>query len=208
MHPEVLPAEQRAVVTQIGPVVHGLGFYLAGGTAVALHLGHRESLDLDWFTRQMAAEPLELAEDIRGRSVDLQVVSARRQALHGTVSGVRASFLESRYPALRSPVESPEFGCTIAALEDLAAFKLLAVAQRGTKKDFLDVHAMSQAGLSLETMLSCYREKFSVQDAARVVFALCYFDDADPTPMPKMLIGTSWEDAKRDIRRWVKSLVH
>jgi hypothetical protein len=90
MHPEVLPAEQRAVVPQIGPVVHGLGFYLAGGTAVALHLGHRESLDLDWFTRQMAAEPLELAEDIRGRSVDLQVVSARRQALHGTVSGVRA----------------------------------------------------------------------------------------------------------------------
>jgi hypothetical protein len=155
----------------------------------------------------LPAEPLELAEDFRRRGVDLQVVSVQRQALHGTASGVRVNFLESRYPSLRLPVACPEFGCTLAALEDLAAFKLLAVAQRGTKKDFLDVYAMAQAGLFLKQMLACYREKFSVQDVARILFALCYFDDADPAPMPKMLIETPWEDVKHAIRQWVKSLV-
>jgi hypothetical protein len=55
-HQEVLPAAQRELLRQLGPVAHGLGFYLAGGTAVAIHLGHRQSLDLDWFTGQMLSQ--------------------------------------------------------------------------------------------------------------------------------------------------------
>jgi hypothetical protein len=109
------------------------------------------------------------------------------ETLHASTRGVAVSFLESRYPSLRPPVECPEFGCTIAALQDLAAFKLLAIAQRGVKKDFLDVYALGMSGLSLPDMLACYRQKFSVRDTGRVVFALCYFDDADRAPMPKML---------------------
>ncbi|MCL4205439.1 MAG: hypothetical protein KJ000_23400 [Pirellulaceae bacterium] len=109
-HLDVLPSVQRNVLRQLGPVAADLGFYLAGGTAVALYLGHRESLDLDWFTEEMGGEPL-----------------------------------------------------------------------------------------------ACYRKKFSVQDVARVVFALCYFDDAESSPMPKMLTETTWEEAKRSLRQSVKS---
>ena len=68
----------------------------------------------------------------------------------------------------------PEFGCELAALEDLAALKLLAVVQRGTKKDFVDVYAICRHGLSLGVMLECYRQKYVVEDIARVVFSLCY----------------------------------
>lgn len=203
---EVLPEEQREVLRQLGPVAHALGFYLAGGTAAAIHLGHRQSLDLDWLTRHTIADPLELARDVQGRGVDLRVSSADRRTLHGAVSGVRVSFLESRYPLLRPPVACPEFGCELAALEDLAALKLLAVAQRGTKKDFVDVYAICRHGLSLGVMLECYRQKYAVDDIARVVFSLCYFDDAEPAPMPKMLVDTTWVEVKQSLQQWVKSL--
>jgi len=202
----VLPEEQREVLRQLGPVAQTLGFYLAGGTAVAIHVGHRQSFDLDWLTGHPIADPLELAKDIQTRGVSLQVASADRRTLHGAVSGVRVSFLESRYPLLCPPVASPEFGCDLAALEDLAALKLLAVAQRGTKKDFVDVHAICRHRLSLSVMLECYRQKYAVEDIARVVFSLCYFDDAEPAPMPKMLVDTTWEEVKQSLRQWVKSL--
>ena len=205
-HQEVLPAEQREVLRQLGPVAHDLGFYLGGGTAVALHLGHRQSLDLDWFTGQMIGDPLELAKDVQSGGVDLRATSIHRRTLHATASGVRVSFLESRYLSLSPPVACPEFGCEIAALADLAAMKLLAVAQRGTKKDFVDVHSLGQHGLSLNAMLDCYRKKFCLEDIARVVFSLCYFDDAEPAPMPEMLVDTTWEDVKRSLRQWVKSI--
>jgi hypothetical protein len=205
-HLEVLPAQQRQVLRQLGPVAHSLGFYLAGGTAVALHLGHRESLDFDWFTGKMSDEPVELALDVQDQGVELKIHSAHRRTLHGSTGGVGVSFLESRYPPLRPPVECPEFGCTIAALQDLAAFKLLAITQRGMKKDFLDIYALGISGLSLPEMLACYRQKFSVRDSGRVVFALCYFDDAEQAPMPKMLGDTAWEEVKNSLRQWVKSI--
>jgi hypothetical protein len=205
-HQEVLPAEQRDVLCQLGPVAHDLGFYLGGGTAVAIHLGHRQSLDLDWFTGQGIGDPLELAKDVQSRGVDLQATSTHRRTLHGAAAGVRVSFLESRYLLLSPPITCPEFGCEIASVEDLSAMKLLAVTQRGTKKDFVDVHALVQHGLSLSTMLECYRKKFSLDDIARVVFSLCYFDDAEPAPMPKMLVKTKWEEVKRSLQQGVKAI--
>ena len=84
--------------------------------------------------------------------------------------------------------------------------KLLAVAQRGTKKDFLDVYALGMQGLSLGNMLDLYCKKFSVQDVSRVMYSLCYFDDADPEPMPRMLTDTTWEEVKETIRKWVMSI--
>ena len=59
-HPAVLPPEQQAALRQLGPAAAACGFYLAGGTAVAIHLGHRRSVDLDWFTGQRLENPLEL----------------------------------------------------------------------------------------------------------------------------------------------------
>jgi hypothetical protein len=206
LHLEVLPPEQQQILRQLGPVAQSLGFYLGGGTAVAIHLGHRQSLDLDWFTARTIEEPSELAKDIQDQGVALSINSAHRRTLHGAVAGVRVSFLEGRYPLLRPPVAWPEFGCSLAALDDLAAMKLLAIAQRGAKKDFLDVYALGRHGLSLEFMLACYRRKYGVEDIARVLFSLCYFDDAEAAPLPKMLLPVAWDDVKNSLRAWVKSV--
>jgi hypothetical protein len=79
------------------------------------------------------------------------------------------------------------------------------VDQRGAKKDFLDIHALGTHGLSLSSMLEFFRRKFAVDDVSRVLYSLCYVSDADQEPMPVMHTDVSWEQAKSDIRQWVKS---
>ena len=206
LHPEVLSAEQRDVLRRLAAHAAEFSFYLGGGTAVAIHLGHRQSVDLDWFTRGRIERPAELARDFQDRGLELQVESVERGTLHGSLGGVRLSFLEFGYPLLQSPVHWRPFHCDVAAIDDLAAMKLLAVAQRGSKKDFLDVYAFARQGLSLERMLELYRQKFSVADVSRVLYSLCYFDDADSEPMPRMLTDVAWTEVKTSLQKWVRTL--
>jgi len=90
----------------------------------------------------------------------------------------------------------------LASLEDLAAMKLLAVSQRGTKKDFIDVNALATR-FSLAEMLDGYRRKFGVTDVTRVLAGLCYFDDAEADPMPTMLEPMEWQSVKASLRHLV-----
>ena len=81
--------------------------------------------------------------------------------------------------------------------------KLLAVAQRGTKKDFIDVHALAEQ-LSLRRMLDCYQQRFGVSDTSRLLASLCFFDDAEAEPMPTMLVPLEWETVKRNLQAMVR----
>lgn len=204
-HTEVLTPAQQAALRQIGSSATQRGFYLGGGVALGIHLGHRRSVDLDWFTGERIEDPLEMAKDLQDRGLALQVRSTQQRTLHGDVHGVCVSFFEYRHPLLVPPLDRPDVGCVIASLEDLAAMKLLAVAQRGVKKDFLDIHALGRHGFSLMEMLDLFRRKFAVNDISRVLYGLCYFEDADPDPMPTMHAAVTWEQAKADIRDWVKA---
>jgi len=206
LHPEVLPPEQQAALRPLGPAAAACGFYLGGGTAVAIHLGHRRSVDLAWFTGERLANPLELARELQVRGVPLRIGSVPRGTLLGEVCGVRVSFFEFGYPMLDTPRTWPAFDCRLAGLADLGAMKLLAIEQRGTKKDFVDLYALGLQGFSLGQMLAWYQRKFSIADAARVCYSLCYFDDADPQPMPEMLLAVPWEQVKKTLRGWVKAL--
>ena len=169
-HPEVLGRRQHRVLSQIGPLLTQRGFYLAGGTAVALHLGHRRSVDLDWFTSELP-DPERLAEDIRDHGIHFVTGQVAPGTLHGTVRGVQMSLLRYRYPLLGG-LRSWAGGVRIAARADLAAMKLLAVAQRGAKKDFADIYALGQRSDSLRQMLQWYRKKYSVEDAAHLLISL------------------------------------
>jgi hypothetical protein len=205
LHPEVLPSEQQDALRQLGRVAGNLGYYLGGGTAVAIHLGHRRSVDLDWFTERMD-DPMRLATQIRDQGVRLEVQNVDRGTLHGKLGTVRLSFLAYTYPLLKPLINWSSFHCPLASIDDLAAMKLLAIEQRGAKKDFVDIYAIGTRGLSLANMLELYLKKFSVADVSRVTYSLCYFDDAEPEPMPTMLADIAWGDAKKTIQTWVKSI--
>ena len=84
--------------------------------------------------------------------------------------------------------------------------KLLAVDQRGAKRDFVDIHALAAHARPLAEMLELFRRKFAVEDIARVLYSLTYFEDAEGDPMPRMLKNVTWEQVKDDIRTWVKAI--
>lgn len=205
-HPEVLGAVQKRVLRQLGPVMTEWQFYLGGGTALAIYLGHRRSLDLDWLTGKRIADPMRLAQDIRDEGIPLVTGQVERGTLHGRVSGVRVSFLEYRYPLLKPLVSWPEGGCLIASLEDLASMKLSALAQRGSKKDFVDVYALGLRHKPLQEMLRLYQQKYSIEDIAHVLYGLAYFDDADRERMPRMLWDSDWRTVKKTIQEWVREV--
>jgi len=206
LHAEILPREQQEALRQLGRPATECGFYLGGGTALAAHLGHRQSHDLDWFTGAQIEDPLALARELQRRGAELRVEGIGRATLHGDVRGVRASFLEYRHPTLAPLVAWPDAGCEIASLDDLAAMKLLAVDQRGAKRDFVDIHALAAHARPLAEMLGLFRRKFAVEDVSRVLYSLTYFEDAEGDPMPRMLNNMTWEGVKADIRAWVKAI--
>ena len=80
-HPEILGRRQERVLAHIGRVFSRRGFYLAGGTAVALHLGHRRSVDFDWFTRERF-DPLALAQELREEGIAFVTDSVATNTLH------------------------------------------------------------------------------------------------------------------------------
>jgi hypothetical protein len=200
VHREALGRSQRILLPRLAPLARQHGFYLAGGTALALQFGHRRSVDFDWFREDRIDDPLRLAADLRAANLRFETDRVEKGTLHGRASGVRVSFLEYGYPLLR-PLREAE-GLRLAALEDIAAMKLAAVAQRGSKKDFVDVFALGRH-FGLADMLAFYRKKYGVADVGHVLVALAYFDDADRERTPMLLRRQSWPNVKATIRGWV-----
>lgn len=203
-HPEVLPGRQQEALRELGPVAVRHGFYLAGGTALALQLGHRQSFDFDWFHPHQMTLPMQLAATLRGDGVPFEAGETAPGTLHGSSRGVRVSFLAFAYPLLRPLVEWADFGVSLASLEDLAAMKLSAIAQRGAKRDFFDLAALAVEGFSLARMIELYVAKFGVKDTGHVLVALAYFDDAESDPPPIMLQPADWGAVKDTVRGWVR----
>jgi hypothetical protein len=204
VHAEILNLRQLRSLHRHGSRITELGFYLGGGTAVALHLGHRRSVDFDWFRPEPIADPLRLAGDLRLGGAPLVTSFTARGTLYGAVHGVRSSFFEYRYKLVAPLVAWPESGCLLAAPLDLACMKLSAIVQRGSRKDFVDLYALVTSGHSLRLILETYQEKFGVQEIGHLLYALSFFDDADAERMPRMIWKVSWPAVKRSIRDWVR----
>lgn len=205
-HPEIMPAVQQEVLRRLAPMANAAGFYLAGGTAVAIHLGHRRSVDLDWFTGDPIGDPMRLASDLQRGEPGISVEAVAEGTLHAALRGVHLSFLEFRYPLLRVAAEWPEYGCRLATLEDLACMKLSAIATRGARKDFIDLYALGQSGFALREMLDLYQEKFETRDLGHLLYSLTYFDDAEAEDTPDMLWDIAWSEVKATVRAWMRDL--
>lgn len=205
-HIEILPETQRTVLSSIGPLAEEIGFYLAGGTAVALQLGHRQSVDFDWFTDKSIESPLALAKAFERRGLPLVVDSVATGTLHARLLEVRVTFLEYGYPLLRPLKPWTKYKFHMASLDDLACMKLAAVAGRGAKKDFVDIYALVRRHRPLDELIALYRRKYDLEDVGHLRYALAYFDDAELEPMPKMHEDVSWAEVKRALRLWLAAL--
>ena len=95
-HPEAIEAALKHALRRLGPFVTKHSFYLAGGTALALHFGHRLSVDFAWFTDRPMMEPLRLAQNLREENIDFTTGQVAPGTLYGEVEGVQVSFFDYR----------------------------------------------------------------------------------------------------------------
>jgi hypothetical protein len=204
---ETLSSPQFKLLKRLGPLLSENGFYLAGGTAIALMLGHRKSIDLDWFSPVKLRKPALWADKIKASGMIPLAVNVDEGTFYATIGGVRISIIEYPYAMISPSVESKAAGCTLASLDDLACMKLSAIASRGSKKDFIDIYALAKKHSSLQQMMSMYKKKFPEADLFPVLRGLSYFDDADKERMPRMLWKLSWKKVKEEILSELKKLL-
>jgi hypothetical protein len=177
---DALPAAQRQIWTSLAPAPH-LNFVLYGGTAIALHLGHRESLDFDFFSsdplnkNQIRAKfPFVGGASILQDAPETLVVLAEMPA-----GPVKVSFFGGiGCGHVSDPLLTRDGTLLVASLDDLMATKLKATLDRAEAKDYRDIAAMIAAGVSLPTGLSAFKQMFG-GEPAQVLRALGYFEDGD-----------------------------
>ncbi|MEI7989795.1 MAG: nucleotidyl transferase AbiEii/AbiGii toxin family protein [Chloroflexota bacterium] len=197
-----LTEKQIDILHRMGAWTLQRSFYLAGGTALSIYFGHRASEDLDWFTMQVIANPLNLAQTMRTEGIDLITESFAEGTLHGSIHEVRMSFMSYPYALLQPPFIWTEMNCALASLDDIACMKLVAVAQRGTKKDFIDLYILLQCYKSLSELLDLYRQKYASENITPVLIGLVYFDDAELDPLP-LKWDVPWNDVKNYLQKSV-----
>lgn len=149
-------------------------FRLVGGTALALQLGHRISVDLDLFT-DTAFDEQQLREYLE-RNYGLQTDYVSRSTLKGEINNVKIDCIAHQYPWLQEP--ETEGYIRLASLPDICAMKLNAIAGNGTRiKDFIDVAWLS-SHYTLNQMLGFYEQKYNA-NVLMPLKAIIYFDEID-----------------------------
>ncbi len=177
---------------------------LVGGTALALQLGHRTSVDLDIFGKWDYAENLSEAFREIGKTEKLSGKPGGKMQFF-FVDGVKVDCVSyERYAWLEPPIE--EEGVRLAGIRDIAAMKINAITNRGSRKDFVDL-ARLMDDYDLPELFRCYLAKYPDATPALAIRSLAYFADAEAMPMPKMLIPFNWESAKQKISSAVRKLV-
>jgi len=201
MHFEALASNTRRVLTLLSGAASPRGFSLGGGTGLALHMGHRLSVDLDWFTRERF-DPMVLRAELPADENTI-VTGTAANTLHATVSGVKVDFLRYDYPLLEPP--ELQDGVSILSVRDIAAMKLSAVTNRGAKKDFYDIAWLLRSH-SLPELLGWYETKFQGFDTFAVIRSLTWFEDAKRDPDPVVLQPLEWAEVQKVVAAAVENL--
>jgi predicted nucleotidyltransferase component of viral defense system len=170
-------------------------FYLVGGTALALQLGHRFSIDLDFFTH-LPYDKDKLFEFLK-QDYNMQMELTNKVITIAFINDIKIDLVNVKYTP-QYPMHTIE-GVRMLDIKDIAAMKLNAVTQRGSKKDFYDIYFLLKK-ISLNDMLNLYEEKFQTQNTYQVVKSLTYFTDAEEFGDPIVFDNkVTWAKVKSSI---------
>jgi predicted nucleotidyltransferase component of viral defense system len=177
-------------------------FVLVGGTALSLQIGHRKSIDLDFFTVHDFESSI-LIEQL-SKNYNLSVLHNTKQTIIGTIDGIKVDFIRFRYPFIRPTIIINEI--RMLSVEDIAPMKLDAIVGRGKKKDFYDLYFLLE-DYSLRELLNLYSEKYKNQSDFHVLRSLSYFEDAESDPDPIVLHqNLSWVSVKSKIIETIQQI--
>lgn len=194
MHLEALDEVGRRILFKLGDFP---GFYLAGGTALALQIGHRQSVDFDLF--QKDALPRDLSRRIEKTfSGNTAVVSVdNADELTVFVEGMKVSFLRYPFPALLPLVKSD--GVRLLSVGELAATKAYTIGRRGSLKDYVDLYwTLSEKHATLKEIVELAEEKYKNEFNARLFLEqLVYLEDVEEAPIVFLGEAVTKEEMKR-----------
>lgn len=200
LHFEAVPGAVKDLLVRLAPSDALRDFSLGGGTSLALRFGHRISVDLDFFTT------IEFLTDDLFENLGVSpgtVMGSAKNTLTIDAGGVKVDLLRHAYPALGTADVIQ--GISLISLPDLAAMKLNAIANRGSKKDFYDVVELLKH-FSMEEMLGFFSNKYTRSDPFSVIRSLAWFEDAEIEPDPVSLRGLAWNEVKDRVCAAVSTL--
>lgn len=200
---EIFNKNQAELFPQLGFLTKE-GFYLAGGTGLALQLGHRTSVDFDFYIRKHF-EQSDLYKEIEVVfKKKAQKIAQAEDTLFCTVNKVELSFFGYEYPLIKKPVKIKRVA--VASLEDIAAMKLIAISHRPVKRDYVDIFYLLKI-FPLKKMFSFVMKKYPNFNQYFSLRALIYFDDIKVKRGRQVKVldkKFSWEKAKKEIFEEVK----
>lgn len=195
---QAINAETKRVFKKIASSELASMFYLAGGTALAIELGHRESIDLDWFSQTDFEAPA--VKEILSGLGGFMIAGESRGTIHGLLDDVKVSFFHYKYPLLFPLVKFE--GINLADERDIAAMKIDAISSRGAKKDFIDLFFLLKK-YPLTELLDFFNRKYQgiEYNLLHILKSLSYFEDAEHEPKPMMLMPIEWAEVKKAITK-------
>ncbi len=179
-------------------------FYLGGGTALAIQLGHRESIDLDWFSQNDFSNKA-IKEKLSSLG-ELEIVGEEDGTINATLDEVKVSFLRYKYSLLYPLIDFE--GVKLADERDIAAMKIDAASSRGSKKDFIDIYFLLKK-YTRENLIGFFEQKYEDinYNKLHILKSLTYFEDAENEPIPIMIQKADWDEVKQNIREKVNEIM-
>jgi hypothetical protein len=207
MHDKVLPKGSLDLLARLDEIDESFlnGWVLAGGTGLALQLGHRVSEDFDFFrTDTFSIDDMHKVFRAVG---DYRTLQEQEHTFTVLADDVKVSFFCAPDPFLFET--HPYRGFSVADVRDIALMKLIAVSGRGSRKDFVDLYTILRGGIPLQEYFHLIPKRYGSgrANAYHILKSLTYFDDAEGEPMPKMLEPFDWEECKKFFIRQAHAIV-
>ena len=206
-HSEILPKTTQKALDYLkgGTWLSDEGWYLAGGTALALQVGHRQSVDLDFFNPKKSFSPTEVIKHFPADIWRAEIV--KEGTIYGKIMGAKVSFIA--YPFFVPKLPFLQYGSIpVLNKEDIAVMKIIAISQRGRKRDFIDLFWFSQNISPLSEAIAKLPEQYPTvaHNYHHIIKSLTYFADAEEDPMPTVFFEADWKTIKKYFQKEIPSL--
>jgi len=181
------------------------GFYLVGGTALAVYYNHRVSIDIDLFSN-FDFDANNLLENIQ-QDYNYQLHSTAQNTLKGRINDINVDIIAHRYPYINEPGKVD--GVYLLSVPDIIAMKLNAISISGQRvKDFVDIY-FALKKYSIFEIIQFYQKKYSQENSVHVLKSLIYFDDVNPRNWPIMIEDSKleWSKVKEEIEKEVLAFI-
>jgi hypothetical protein len=197
LHQETIDAPTLELLISLQDKDYLNGFFLVGGTALALTLGHRKSVDIDLFTN-VSFDASQLLENIH-QDFLYQLSYTAVNTLKGSINNIKVDMLAHRYRYIQEPTVFN--GIKMLSEPDIVAMKLNTIATSGQRsKDFIDIFYLLD-NYDIGNMLAFYKTKYNQENDTFLLKSLIYFDEVDLSDWPVMVKnpGLNWNDVKKRI---------